>query len=235
TELELVKYAGSQLELRVTIEQEPVQQPRIVYVPLPRQALSVLKEYEFTLPVWDEALLHALRRWGVGIERDEEKTLLPLLPSLAPRWSERPKNDWQHLTARGVRARLFDDEQVRDFLADPPGVAAALERDGVLAMFGDFLEEGFGIPPAPGLAPQDMARQLVHSLLLTEAAEWSNGGTFPYQDRLPSPGVREHCLRFLVRWLEARTQAQTAAQWLRTAEQDIPLGPWAATLASFPD
>jgi hypothetical protein len=235
TELDLVKYAGSQLELRVTIEQEPAQEPRIVYVPLPRQALSVLKEYEFTLPVWDEALLHALRRWGVGIERDEEKTLLPLLPSLAARWSERPKNDWRHLTARGVRTRLFDDEQVRDFLADPPGVAAALERDGVLTMFGDFLEEGFGISPSPGLTPQDMARQLVHNLLLAEAAEWSNGGTFPYQDRLPSPGVREHCLRFLGRWLEARTQAQTAAQWLRTAEQDIPLGPWVATLASIPD
>src|SRR5215831_10162265 len=79
-ELELVKYAGSQLELRVKIEQEPVQQPRIVYIPLSHQALSVLKEYEFTLPVWDEALLHAMRRWGVGIERDEEKALLPLLP-----------------------------------------------------------------------------------------------------------------------------------------------------------
>ena len=64
TELELIKYADSQLELRVKIEQEPAERPRIVYVPLPRQALSVLKEYEFTLPVWDEALLHALRPLG---------------------------------------------------------------------------------------------------------------------------------------------------------------------------
>ena len=107
----------------------------------------MLKEYEFTLPVWDEALLHALRRWGVGIERDEEKALLPLLPGLAARWSDRPKDDWRHLTASGVRARLFDDEQVRDFLADPPGVAAELERDGALAVFGDFLEEAFGVSP----------------------------------------------------------------------------------------
>jgi hypothetical protein len=61
-ELELIKYAGSQLELRVKIELEPAQTTRIVYVSLPRQALSVLKEYEFTLPVWDEGLLHALRR-----------------------------------------------------------------------------------------------------------------------------------------------------------------------------
>src|SRR5437899_3829319 len=59
-ELELIKYAGSQLELRVKIELEPTQTTRIVYVPLPRQALSVLKEYEYTLPVWDEGLLHAL-------------------------------------------------------------------------------------------------------------------------------------------------------------------------------
>jgi PglZ domain-containing protein len=234
-ELELVKYAGSQLELRVKIELEPAQQPRIVYVPLPRQALSVLKEYEFTLPVWDESLLHALRRWGVGIERDEEKSLLPLLPGLAARWSDRPKDDWRHLTASGVRARLFDDEPVRDFLADPAGVADELERDGALAVFGDFLEEAFGVPPAPGLTPQDMARQLVQNLILTEATQYSSGGTFPYQGRLPGPGVRERCLRFLARWLEARTQAQTAARLLRAAEQDIPLGPWAATLESIPD
>jgi PglZ domain len=53
--------------------------------------------------------------------------------------------------------------------------------------------------------------------------------------RLPGPGVRERCLRFLLRWLEARTQAQTAAQLLREAEQDIPLGSWAATLDLIPD
>jgi hypothetical protein len=74
TEFELVKYAGSQLELRVKIEAEPIQTSRIVYLPLARQALSALKEYEFTLPVWDEGLLHALRRWGVGIDRDEKDT-----------------------------------------------------------------------------------------------------------------------------------------------------------------
>jgi hypothetical protein len=87
TELELIKYEGSQLELRVKIELEPAQRPRIVYVPPSHQALSVLKEYEFALPMWDEGLLHALRRWGVGIERDEEKALLPL-PGLAARWSD---------------------------------------------------------------------------------------------------------------------------------------------------
>src|SRR5919106_5161967 len=62
TELELVKYAGSQLELRMKIKVEPAQKPRIVYVPLARQVLSALKEYELTLPMWDEGLLHALRR-----------------------------------------------------------------------------------------------------------------------------------------------------------------------------
>ena len=42
TELELVKYDGSQLELRMKIEVEPVQTSRIVYLPLARQALSAL-------------------------------------------------------------------------------------------------------------------------------------------------------------------------------------------------
>ncbi len=34
TEIELVKYAGSQLELRMKIEVEPVHTSRIVYLPL---------------------------------------------------------------------------------------------------------------------------------------------------------------------------------------------------------
>jgi len=235
TELEVLKYAGSQLQLRVKIELEPAQTPRIVYVPLPRQALSVLKEYEFTLPVWDEGLLHVLRRWGVEIERDEEKALLPLLPSLAARWSDKPKDYWRHLTASGVRTRLFDDEQVRVFLADPQGVVTELERDGALAVFRDFLEEAFGVTGNPSVASRDIARQLVRNLILTEAAERSSGEAFPSQGQLPEPGVRERCLRFLLRWLEARTQAQTAAQLLREAEQNIPLGPWATTLALIPD
>src|SRR5207244_6143005 len=142
--------------------------------------------------------------------------------------------DWRHLSARGVRARLFDDEQVRDFLADPPGVAAELERDGVLAVFCDFLEEAFGVAPTPGLTPQDIARQVVQNLILTEAAQYSGGETFPYQGRLPSPGVCERCLRFLMRWLEARTQAQIAAQLLRAAEQNIPLGPRATPREPLP-
>ncbi len=55
TELELVKYDGSQLEVRMKIELEPAKTSRIVYLPLARRALSPLKEYEFTLPVGTKA------------------------------------------------------------------------------------------------------------------------------------------------------------------------------------
>jgi hypothetical protein len=78
---------------------------------------------------------------------------------------------WRHLTASGVRARLFDDEQVRIFLADPAGVFAELERDGTLAVFHDYLEEAFGIAPNPSLTPADVARRLVQNLILAAAAE----------------------------------------------------------------
>jgi hypothetical protein len=206
-EHELVKYDGSQLELRMKIEAEPVRTSRIVYLPLTRQALSALKEYEFTLPVWDEGLLHALRRWGVGIDRDEERALLPLLPSLASRWSERPMDYWRHLTASGVRARLFDDEQVVVFLGDPESIVDQFTRDGALAVFRDYLAEAFGVSPDSTLTPSVIAQRVVQNLILTEAAERGGREGFPYQDRLPAPSVRERCLRFLARWLEARTQS----------------------------
>lgn len=235
TELELVMYDGSQLELRVKIELEPTSKPRIVYLPLARQALSALKEYEFTLPLWDEGLLHALHRWGVGIDRDEEKALLPLLPSLAAGWSDKPMDHWRHLTASGVRARLFDDEQVLVFLADPDSVVTELKRDGALVVFRDYLAEAFGVSPDPSLTPADVARHLVQNLMLAEAAERGGGERFPYQDRLPGPSVRERCLCFLARWLEARTQAQTAGRLIREAEGDLLLGSWAITIELIPD
>ncbi len=235
-ELELLKYDGSQLQVRATIERRPAERPQIVYVPLARQALTVLKEYEFILPVWDEGLLHALRRWGVDIERDEEKALLPLLPSLAARWCDKPMDTWRHLTASGVRARLFDDEQVRVFLASPDEVFADLERDGALEVFRDFLDEAFGVPRASAATPADIARTLVHNLILAEAFERGGPEAFPYPDRLPQPDARERCLRFLNHWLEARTQSQTASRLLREAERDLPrLGPWASSLHPIPD
>ncbi len=234
-EFEIHKYDGSQLELRAKIERSSVEKPRIVYVPLSRQALTVLKEYEFTLPVWDESLLHALRRWGVDIDREEEKALLRLLPSLAARWCEKPMDYWRHLTASGVRARLFDDEQVRVFLADPTEVFTELEREGALEVFRDFLDEAFGVPRAAAASPADVARTLVQNLILAEASEFGGTKGFPHQDRLPQPGARERCVRFLSRWLEARTQSQIAARLLREAERDLQLGPWAKALDEIPD
>ena len=236
TELELLKYDGSQLQLRATIERRPAERPRIVYVPLSRQALTVLKEYEFILPVWDEGLLPALRRWGVEIGREEEKELLPLLPNLAARWCDKPMDYWRHLTASGVRARLFDDEQVRSFLAEPDAVFAELEREGVLDVFRDFLDEAFGVPRAAAASPAEAARRLVQNLILAEAFERGGPEAFPYPDRLPQPGARERCVRFLTRWLESRTQSQTAARLVRAAEHDLPqLGPWVTSLDAIPD
>jgi hypothetical protein len=185
-EHELVKYDGSQLELRVKIEAEPAQKFRIVYVPLARQGLSALKEYEFTLPVWDEGLLHALRRWGVGIDRDEERALLPLLPNLAARWSERPMDYWRHLTASGVRARLFDDEQVVVFLSDPDSVVDQLTRDGALEVFRDYLAEAFGVSPDSTLTPSVIA--CPHRTCANAVCVSSHAGSKPARKPRPRGG-----------------------------------------------
>jgi uncharacterized protein (TIGR02688 family) len=142
---------------------------------------------------------------------------------------------WRHLTASGVRARLFDDEQVLVFLAAPDSVVADLERDGALAVSRDYLVEAFGVAPVARHTPREIARRLVQNLMLAEAAGRGGGEKFPYQDRLPESSVRERCLRFLSRWLEARTQTQTAGLLIREAEQDIPLGPWATTIGPIPD
>jgi hypothetical protein len=130
-----LKYDGSQLRLRAEIERGATGKPRIVYVPLSRGDLTVLKEYEFSLPVWDEGLLPALRRWGVEIDRQDERALLPLLPALAARWSEKPLEFWRHR---------------RPGQAAPPGWPVQQDRGGAVPGLG-----GRAAPPGEGAAQAD--------------------------------------------------------------------------------
>ena len=121
------------------------------------------------------------------------------------------------------------------FLGDPESVVDEFTRDGALTVFRDYLAEAFGVSPDPNLTPSDVAQRLVQNLMLSEAAERGGREGFPYQDRLPAPSVRERCLRFLSRWLEARTQAQTAGRLIREAEEDLSLASWAITIEPIPD
>jgi len=233
--VELLTYDGSQLALRVAIERHGPATTRVVYVPLAREQLTVLKEYEFTLPVWDRRLVPTLRAWGVDVATEDEKALASYLPGLVARWADRPIEFWRNLTAHSVGARLFDDEKVRAFLDRPDDIAADIEHEGLLPLFRDFLAESFGVRTSQTGAPKELAHALVCNLLLAEAVEAAGDTGFPYRDQLPLPLQREQCVQFLHRWLEAWSQSATAARIIREGESTFQFGPWIASRHDFPN
>ena len=171
-EFDLVLYEGSQLAMKAEVElaSEGVRRRWLLYAPLRREDLTVLKEYEFSARVFDESLLSALKRWGVEIQRDDEKELAPLLPILARHWATKPLERWRNLTPENARARLFGDEQVREILENPEEKLSALEKEGWLQIFSDYVSEQFGLPgPSPAQA-QDWGRDFTAGLFLGSLA-----------------------------------------------------------------
>jgi len=231
---ELVRYQGSQLEIRVILECEKGRRPRLIYVPLRRDELTVLKEYEFLGPVFERPLLKALREWGVEIDSQEEKAIKPILPILADRWAERPLSFWRELSRTRVLERLFDEEQVSRLIREPRRTVEDLKRDGLLEVFEDFLKERFGMALALAKDPEDASQRFVEALLLVEARTAGAGRTgFPYPDRLPQDHGHEACVKFLRNLLHARNGVDLIIQRLLKAEERVQLGPWAATLPGY--
>jgi hypothetical protein len=231
---DLVRYSGSQLEIRVKLEREQSDRPRLVYVPLGRDQLTVLKEYEFRGPVFEKPLLATLREWGVEVEPDDERRIRPLLPILLDRWADKALSFWRDLTVGGVLERLFGNDQVRAFLAEPGVTVAALRRDQLLEVFADYLTQRFGVDLALEADPDGAARKLVETLLVAEARSAApDAPGFPYPDRLPSGEARDACQLFLHDWLEARNETEVAARCLERAEETVRLGSWAEGLPGF--
>jgi hypothetical protein len=231
---EILRYQGSQVEMRARLERERPERPRIVYVPLDRAHLTVLKEYEFLVPVFDKPLLGALREWGVEVDPEDEKSLRPLLPTLVDRWADRPLTFWRDLSKHRVLERLFEDAQVRAFLAEPGATAAELQREGLLGVFEDFLELRFGMRLHLQRHPEGAATLFVQGLLLAEARTAAPAAPgFPHPDRLPVESAREACIRFLREWLQGRDQSEVAVRRILAADGSLHLGPWAAGLPGF--
>ncbi len=156
----LVKYNGSQLEVKAEVEltwKKNVRPKFVLYLPgLTREDLSVLKEYEFSGKVFEETILQSFRRWGVEFESVHESELEKIVPLLAKRFAAKDKSFWRNcLTPENVRVLLFDNETVRKMLAAPDITAKQLRRDETYEVFCDFVEDRFGGPKLRDNSPEN--------------------------------------------------------------------------------
>ena len=179
-EFEVIRYRGSQLEVKSEVELRWAggEGPRfILYLPgLTREDLSVLKEYEYSGKVFEETLLQSFRRWGVDFEREHEVELEKILPILAARFARNGRDFWRKkLTPENVRSLIFDDDTVRKMLASPDVTAKELKEEGSFEIFWDYVSEELGGPGPDEHSPLEWAAHFTVYLLLTEV--WVESGS----------------------------------------------------------
>ena len=211
-DFKLIEYRGSQLEVKAEVELTWAKGDRpkfILYLPgLTRDALTVLKEYEFSGRVLEETILYCFRRLGIEFEREHEPELEKILPVLITRFATKNKSFWQkQLTPENVRALLFDDESVRKMLAAPETTAKELKDSDAYEIFCDFIEDRFGGPNLRKNNPIEWARQFTAYLILTEVRVGAGRpASFPKFDIKWADDKHEgECLSFIRDWLRNGT------------------------------
>jgi hypothetical protein len=219
-DFKLIEYRRSQLEVKAEVELTWAKGSRpkfILYLPgLTRDALTVLKEYEFSGKVFEETILHCFRRWGIEFEREHEPELEKILPVLITRFATKNKSFWQkQLTPENVRALLFDDESVRKMLAAPESTAKELKDSGAYEIFCDFIEDRFGGPNLRKNNPIEWARQFTAYLILTEVRVGAGRhASFPKFDiKWADDKYEGECLSFIRDWLRNGTYKEEGRLW----------------------
>lgn len=237
----LIEYNGSQLQIKAEIELTWAKNKRpkfVLYLPgLTRDALTVLKEYEFSGKVFEETILQSFRRWGVEFERDHETELERILPVLVTKYAMKSRSFWrERLTPENLRSLLFDDETIRKMLASAEITAKELRDYGVYEIFSDFVEDRLGGPKLRDTDPIEWVRRFTAYLILTEVQARCMGFLSPPKFDIKSADDRYEgrCLSFLRDWLKNATYKGDFKRISSEIEKKYDLSSWASGLSEFP-
>ena len=141
----LVEYKGSQLEVKAEVELTWAKGERpkfVLYLPgMPLDALTVLKEYEFSGKVFEKTILHCFRRWGIEFEREHEPELEKILPIAIQYYPTKNLGFWkENNTPAKLRSMICDDETVRQILASPENTFKQLKETERYEIFCDYVQ-----------------------------------------------------------------------------------------------
>jgi len=215
----------------------------LVYLPLAEDAeLDLLAEHRLAGITWridgkQPSLHRFLRAAGVPMTADptEQRRLregggASLLTKYTARFAEQPRHFWRSgtLTPDLARERLLGDvdQRILDLACDPEDGWRAVRSDGVEAEFRDAVAARHG--HASTSAADEWLRGLAEQLALVEAhTAHGEPSDFPLIDRLPAPGLRDHNLQLLHRWLRDRDARASWDRLIRQVEQQVDLAAWA--------
>jgi hypothetical protein len=236
--VELVKYQGSYLAIRVQIESEKdFKKQRLIYVPEKAPEPSWLKDYEIFGNRLDLDLPTILNQYFRLPTDKELKTILtpPNCRRLATRWDEILGDTETLLTPdklkQALLATIFEQPHQFDikhaiftYLKHHDTLAPTLEKSNLNQTFLQILQDQYGYKSAQNEQTPNPKR-LAATILLTELVHNSAGlAEKEFSDILPAKNQRKFWATLVPEWATNEDYKENFTQWSQQLEKeyDIP-------------
>lgn len=236
--VELIRYQGSYLTIRVQIETEKdFKKQRLIYIPEKAPEPSWLRDYEIFGNRLDLDLPTILNQY-FRLPKDKElKTILtpPNCRRLAARWDEILGDTETPLTPdklkQALLATIFEQPHQFDikhaiftYLKHHDTLAPTLEKSNLNQTFLQLLQEQYGCKPTQNEQTPNPKR-LAATILLTELVHNSNGlSEKEFTDILPAKNQRKFWATLATEWATNEDYKENFTQWSQQLEKeyDIP-------------
>jgi len=237
-DVELIKYQGSYLTIRVQIETEKdFKKQRLIYIPEKAPEPSWLKDYEIFGNRLDLDLQTILNQYfRLPIDKELKNILTPSnCRRLATRWDEILGDTETPLTPDKLKQALLATifEQPRQFdikhaiftyLKHHDTLTQTLQKSNLNQTFVQHLQEQYDYKPTQNEQTPNPKR-LAATILLTELVHNSQGlAEKEFSDILPTKNQRKFWTTLVTEWASNEDYKENFTQWSQQLEKeyDIP-------------
>lgn len=228
-DISIIKFDGSYLKIRATIDGDDPNLERkwFVYIPESPQEPSWIRDYETIIGSKVEYTIEKLLTDHFGLEADQEtKQLLSGYGSklIATHWSEvmervRPPVSKEEL-AKALLAAAFElganftvSRAIIEYVSDPEQYIQKLDRLQLHKVLAQIIREELGLTNLPIEAPVPPDR-LAAAILLSELVVRSGGqGAKEFKHLLPAEGKRRQWVRIADEWMSNIQHRKSFVSW----------------------
>jgi hypothetical protein len=247
SDLPLLIFDGSQLEIRHRLASRVSGERFVVYLPLDpgpslskRGAAEYLRPFFYTARRFDDSIEMVLRRVGATLPADRSvmRQIRPLLPALAVASIGKGDAFWAGIanleTALAHLIPDFEDLLLR-LLDVPAQTMAELRARQIVEPFFDLAVQQFGVA-APELGAEDAwADRFTATLCLVQLyIAAGEPDDFPFRSALPAPVHWERCQAFLQTWQRDEMFNDAFARRARAIDGRYALAGWVKSLPEPP-
>lgn len=229
----LLEFNGSQLELKYKVESEP-DKKWILYLPIEKDKLLYLKEYEFTSKIFNVSLYKFLEKKDVKFQgnKEEIKLINEMLPKLAVYSIDKGDDFWKSSNAKDYLETLIVDftGTLLKILANPIPTLNELKNKGIVKFFQKLVVEDFGFDSNIEDVNAWIKKFTIHLALIETYVKTGKNNDFSFISKLPSDKYFDKCISFLETWMRDSLYKEFYKKLIKELEKDYQLGKWVSEL-----